>query len=91
LDIEIPENVISEEEYNKNPALSMLVNKDSELKTFLVEYVGKKLNQEEVTVQMIAEVLALDFAEFTYAFAEENFIRGYQAGLDDAELYHREK
>jgi hypothetical protein len=40
---------------------------------------------------MIAEVLALDFAEFTYAFAEENFIRGYQTGLDDAELYHREE
>lgn len=91
MNIDLPENVISEQEFNNNPNLSMVVNKDSELKTFLVEYVGKKLNVEEVTVQMIAEVLALDFAEFTYSFAEENFIRGYQTGLEDAGLYHREE
>jgi len=40
---------------------------------------------------MIAEVLATDFAEFTYAFAEENFIRGYELGLEDAGLSNREK
>jgi hypothetical protein len=34
---------------------------------------------------MVAEVLATDFPEFTFAFAEENFLRGYQLGLDDAE------
>ena len=40
---------------------------------------------------MIAEVLASDFPEFTFAFAEENFLRGYQLGLDDAQsLYTRE-
>ena len=50
-----------------------------------VEYVGTKLNSEEVTVNMIAEVLAVDFPEFVLAFAEENFLRGYQLGLDDAE------
>jgi hypothetical protein len=33
---------------------------------------------------MIAETLASEFPEFTYAFAEENFLRGYQLGLDDA-------
>ena len=33
---------------------------------------------EQVTVNMIAEVLATDFPEFTFAFAEENFLRGYQ-------------
>ena len=75
----------------ENPSLSMVVEKDSELKTFLVEYVGKKLKSEEVTVNMIAEVLATDFAEFTYAFAEENFMRGYSLGLDDAELLERDK
>ena len=40
---------------------------------------------------MIAEVLATDFAEFTYAFAEENFIKGYELGLEDAGLSHREE
>ena len=33
---------------------------------------------------MIAEVLAAEFPEFAFAFAEENFLRGYQTGLDDA-------
>ena len=33
---------------------------------------------------MIAEVLASDFPEFTFAFAEENFLRGYKMGLEDA-------
>jgi hypothetical protein len=84
------EKVITERELHVNPALAMAVNKDTELKKFLVEYVGEKLDNEEVTVNMIAEVLALDFPEFTFAFAEENFLRGYQLGLDDAELLTRE-
>ena len=33
---------------------------------------------------MIAEILAVEFPEFVWAFAEENFLRGYQLGLDDA-------
>ena len=56
------------------------VNADSKLKEYLVEYVGTKLDNEEVTVNMIAEVLAADFPEFAFAYAEENFIRGY---IDD--------
>lgn len=85
------DKIISEEDLHTNPAFSMIVNKDTELKTFLVEYVGKKFDKEEVTVQMIAEVLATDFAEFTYAFAEENFIRGYELGLEDAGLSNRKQ
>jgi len=84
------EKVITERELHVNPGLALAVNKDTELKKFLVEYVGEKLDNEEVTVNMIAEVLALDFPEFTFAFAEENFLRGYQLGLDDAELLTRE-
>ena len=83
------EKTISEEEVHTNPVLAMAVDPDSELKQYLVEYVGKKLDNEEVTVNMIAEVLASDFPEFTFAFAEENFLRGYQQGLDDAELLER--
>ena len=37
---------------------------------------------------MIAEVLAAEFPEFVFAFAEENFLRGYQLGLDDADRLH---
>ena len=82
------EKVITEETLHTNPTLAMPVLPDSELKNYLVEYVGKKFDNEEVTVNMIAETLATDFPEFTFAFAEENFLRGYQLGLDDAKGLH---
>ena len=84
------EKIITEEEAHTNPLLAMPVQPDSELKNYLVEYVGNKLGpeNEEVTVNMIAEVLAVDFPEFVFAFAEENFLRGYQLGLDDATGLH---
>jgi len=84
------EKIITEEEVHTNPVLALAVEPDSELKKYLVEYVGTKLNNEEVTVNMVAEVLASDFPEFMLAFAEENFLRGYQLGLNDAELFTRE-
>ena len=81
------EKVITELEARENPMLALGVEpgSESELKNFLVEYVGTKLENEEVTVHMISEVLASEFPEFVFAFAEENFLRGYQLGLDDAE------
>ena len=79
------EKIKTEEEVHTNPLLSMPVIKDSELKEYLVEYVGTKFDKEEVTVNMIAEILAVEFPEFVYAFAEENFLRGYQLGLDDVD------
>jgi|TARA_Y100000310_G_scaffold343549_1_gene451753 hypothetical protein len=88
--IEDIEKVISEQQLHTNPLLAMPVEKDSELKEYLVEYVGTKLDTEEVTVNMIAEVMATDFPEFAFAFAEENYLRGYQQGLNDAEgLYSK--
>ena len=83
------EKIITEEEVHENPMLAMPVEPNSELKQYLVEYVGTKLDNKDVTVNMIAEVLATDFPEFVFAFAEENFLRGYQLGLDDAELFER--
>ena len=58
--------------------------KESKLKSYLIDYTGDFLEEENVTVNMIAEVLAAEFPEFTFAFAEENFIRGYEIGLNDA-------
>ena len=80
--------VKTEQEIHTNPMLAMPVNPDSELKSYLVEYVGSKLDKEEVTVHMIVETLAVEFPEFVFAFAEENFLRGYQLGLDDADKLH---
>jgi hypothetical protein len=88
LEREGEEIVIGEEEAHQNPLLAKAVEGDSELKEMLVEYVGTKLDNEEVTVNMIAEVLAMEFPEFVFAMAEENFLRGYQLGLNDATNLH---
>jgi hypothetical protein len=84
------EKVKTEEEAHINPLLAMPVIPDSELKNYLVEYVGTKMDHEEVTVNMIAEILAVEFPEFMYAIAEENYLRGYQVGLDDADRLFNE-
>ena len=78
------EKIITEEEVHTNPLLGLVVQPESKLKEYLIEYVGTKFDNESVTVNMIAETLAEEFPEFTMAFAEENFLRGYQLGLDDA-------
>ena len=79
------QKIINEAEAHENPMLAMTAEKgDSELKDYLVEFVGTKMDKEEVTVNMIAEVMAVEFPEFVFAFAEENFLRGYQLGIDDA-------
>lgn len=85
------EKVITEEQVHQNPLLALPAQSgESELKDFLIEYAGTKFDKEEVTVHMISEVLAAEFPEFVFAFAEENFLRGYQIGLDDAEKLYRE-
>ena len=84
------ETIKTEEEAHQNPLLAMPVIPDSELKDYLVEYVGTKMEQEEVTVNMIAEILAVEFPEFVYAIAEENYLRGYQLGIDDADRLYNE-
>ena len=68
----------------------VIVAKENTLKEILVEYVGNKYATEEdegefgVTVQMIVDTLAHEFPEFVMIMAEENWVRGYQQGLDDA-------
>jgi len=80
----ITEPVQTEEQIHTNPMLGVVGESDGVLKNYLVEYVGTKLDSEQVTVHMIAEVLASEFPEFLFAIAEENFLRGYQLGLNDA-------
>jgi hypothetical protein len=81
---------ITEQQIHQNPLLSMVVEEDSPLKEYLVEFVGTKYETEEVTVEMITEAMAIEFPEFMYAVAEENFLIGYKKGLDDAEtIYNR--
>ena len=70
-----------------NPVLKQNVETDTELKEWLVNYVGEKTQPEDgnVTVEMILEVVAKEFPEFLLAIAEENWVRGYQQALQDAE------
>ena len=84
------DKIITESEYNREDLLSVVAQQDSELKEHLVKYVGEKFDKEEVTVHMIAEIMAHEFPEFMVSVAEENFLRGYKLGLDDGtELINR--
>jgi hypothetical protein len=71
----------------KNGILSEVVIADGDLKETLVEYVGAKLSpiNNEVTIEMVIDVLASEFPELVLAIAEENFLRGYSTGLTDSE------
>lgn len=73
----------------ENPTLVKAVTTDNKLKEMLVEYVGEKLNPEDgnVTVEMIVNTLSDEFPEFLMVVAEENWLRGYEAGLDDVKSF----
>ena len=72
---------------NENPDLLKKVEPVNELKSWLVNYVGDKLQPEndEVNVEMIIQVMAEEFPEFLMPLAEENFIRGYRQALADVD------
>jgi len=72
----------------ENPDLLRPVEISSELKEWLVEYVGNKMAPEngEVNVEMVIHVLADEFPEVIMPLAEENFFRGYEQALEDLQL-----
>ena len=79
---------------NVNMGANVVIATENPLKEMLVEYVGNKFATEEdegdfeVTVEMIVETLAHEFPEFVMIMAEENWVRGYQQGIDDASKLH---
>jgi hypothetical protein len=72
---------------DENPDLFKVVGKENDLKELLVEYVGDKIKPEnnEVTVEMVIEVMSVDFPEILLVIAEENFVRGYQQAIYDVD------
>ena len=70
-----------------NPVLKQNVETDTELKEWLVNYVGEKTQPEDgnVTVEMTLDVMAREFPEFILSLAEENFVRGYYQAMMDVE------
>ena len=79
---------INAKELEKNPNLAKTVEPENDLKNILVEYVGEAISPDNnnITVEMIVEIMAKEFPEFMLAVAEENWIRGYQQALDDVEV-----
>ena len=77
--------VIDDSDIN-SPLLNENVDKSTPLKEWLVEYVGNHYNPPngQVTVEMIVNVISKEFPEFLMVVAEENWVRGYKQGLDDA-------
>ena len=86
---EINFNDISLDDYEEISKTT--VEKENELKTFLINYVGEKEKPEndEVTVEMIVNTMAKEFPEFVLTVAEENWIRGYQQAMVDVEVGER--
>tara|TARA_Y100000310_G_C20416975_1_gene684797 strand:- start:90 stop:494 length:405 start_codon:yes stop_codon:yes gene_type:complete len=86
--VSMDENILAGDNVvDENPDLFQEVKPDTEVKKWLVEYVGNKLKPEDdsVTIEMIIEVLATEFPEFLMPIAEENFIRGYQQAMNDVD------
>ena len=86
--MELDENVgevASLDELGESPLLGETVLPDTELKTWLVNYVGMKSQPDggQVTVEMIVEKMAEEFPEFVLAMAEENWVRGYHQAMTD--------
>tara|TARA_R100000008_G_scaffold86375_2_gene79222 strand:+ start:5125 stop:5478 length:354 start_codon:yes stop_codon:yes gene_type:complete len=79
--------VIKEKDAVVNPTLASTVDTDTELKKWLVNYVGSQQepNDGDVTVEMIVETVAEEFPEFLMVIAEENWIRGYYQAMIDVE------
>lgn len=76
-------------EDNKNEDLKVVVNGDTKMKSWLVDYVGEKVKPEDdsVTLEMIVDTMAEEFPEFLFAVAEENFIRGYSQAVSDVDSF----
>jgi len=72
---------------DENPDLFKKVEPENEMKAWLINYVGDKLQpkNDEVNVEMIIQVMAEEFPEFLMPLVEENFIRGYRQALADVD------
>ena len=66
--------------------LDKVVEAGNELQEDLVRHVRNRTSQDQVTLGQVIGILASEFPELVITIAEENWIRGYKQGLDDAEI-----
>ena len=73
--------------------LKKVVLVDGKLKHDIINYVGSKLQPEtnEVTLEMVISTMAEEFPELLLSIAEENFLKGYELGLNDQTALKMEK
>lgn len=66
--------------------LNKVITCDGHLKETIINYIGEKLDPEngEVTLEMVISTFAEEFPEMLLTIAEENYLKGYSQGLDDA-------
>ena len=78
-------------EYNEEEPKFYLVKNDTKLKEIIINYVGEQLHPmtPEVTVDDLVKIFADEFPEFLMVIANENFLRGYKQGLQDAEMHKK--
>jgi hypothetical protein len=64
------------------------MEKHTPLKELIINYVGTKLqpDNDEVTVDHVASILADEFPDFMMSVAEENWINGYTQALSDVDF-----
>jgi hypothetical protein len=72
--------------------MSVEIKNDTPLKELIVNFVGNKLQPEndEVTIEHIAEVFSQEFPEFLLTLAEENWVNGYTQALNDVDFVKKE-
>jgi hypothetical protein len=65
--------------------MKLVKTEESPLKEIILEYVGGKFrpDDEGVTYEMVINCLAEEFPEMMLYLAEENYVRGWQAGYGD--------
>tara|TARA_Y100000034_G_C6848829_1_gene384847 strand:- start:760 stop:1107 length:348 start_codon:yes stop_codon:yes gene_type:complete len=84
---------ITEKQATHNPTLEQPVGSNSQLKQMIVDYVGinseEYIRDDEVTVEMIVELMSREFPEFLMVVAEENWVRGYHQALTDVDYGRR--
>ena len=77
----------TEKEFEEEDLKFYLVKNDTKLKELIVNYVGEQLHPAtpEVTVEDVVNIFADEFPEFLLVVAQENFLRGYSEGINDAD------
>ena len=68
--------------------LNKIVLIDGDLKKLIIDYIGEKTQPEngDVTLEMVISQIASEFPEILITIAEENYLKGYEQGLNDTSI-----